>query len=78
MFYQRSQKEVIAYHLKTDPPEAMYWSTYKLKPEHIVLVNYDRGEETKICFEIYQDIIRSETCPDLDDSKSIFQKVRSI
>lgn len=36
----------IEYSLKTDPPEAEYWSTYRLKKSHIQIITpMDRSEK---------------------------------
>ena len=37
MFYKTDDGKEIEYYLQTDPPEAMYWSTYRLKLTHIKL-----------------------------------------
>tara|TARA_R100000231_G_scaffold63405_1_gene51431 strand:+ start:172 stop:369 length:198 start_codon:yes stop_codon:yes gene_type:complete len=37
MFYKTDDGKEIEYYLQTDPPEAMYWSTYRLKLSHIKL-----------------------------------------
>ena len=37
MIYKTDTGEEIEYYLQTDPPEAMYWSTYRLKLTHVKL-----------------------------------------
>ena len=51
----------IEYTLRTDPPEAMYWSTYKLKKSDIkILSNTNRSEAAKLRQEILDDINKQE------------------
>ena len=55
-FYIRDNGEVIEYALATDPPEAVFWSTYKLKPAHVkVKAKYDRKTKYAIAKEICDD-----------------------
>jgi hypothetical protein len=63
MFYERSPKEIIEYDLKTEPPEAMYWDTYRLKKVHIKLIDgFEKQDASDIKTEILDDIKRvSET-----------------
>jgi|TARA_R110000851_G_scaffold274845_1_gene427416 hypothetical protein len=63
--YARSPKEHYGYALKTDPPDAMYWTTYRLKKSDIVLdKKFDRSTTADIKKEILDDIKRTEASPD--------------
>jgi hypothetical protein len=63
MFYRR-EKELIEYTISTDPPEAMYWSTYRLKLGDIKLhIKLSRSMASEIKKEILHDIISRETNP---------------
>jgi len=56
-FFVRADGTHIEYELATDPPEAAFWSTYKLKPGHIKVVGkYDRKIKTELAKEICNDI----------------------
>ena len=60
-FFVREDGTHIEYELATDPPEAAFWTTYKLKPKHIKIVGkYDRKIKTALAKEICDDIARSE------------------
>lgn len=60
-FFIRDDGTTVEYKLKTDPPEAVFWSTYKLKPAHIKVVgSYDRQTKNALAREICNDIIESE------------------
>ena len=60
MIYLRNEVE-IPYTLVTDPPEAMTWSTYRLKKSHIkLLIKFDRQEAAEITQEILDDILLTE------------------
>ena len=60
MIYLRNEVE-IPYTLVTDPPEAMTWSTYRLKKSHIkLLTKFDRQEAAEIKQEILDDILLTE------------------
>lgn len=51
----------IEYSLLTDPPEAIYWKTYKLKKSHIkLLTKVDRTKAAELRTEILEDILQSE------------------
>ena len=51
----------VKYTLKTDPPEAMYWSTYKLMKSHVkILTKANRKEAARLRQEILDDIIKQE------------------
>ena len=60
MIYLRNEVEM-PYTLVTDPPEAMTWSTYKLKKSHIKLLGkFGRTETAEIKQEILNDINLTE------------------
>jgi DNA polymerase III alpha subunit (gram-positive type) len=60
-YYKKSGTEIYQYKLVTDPPEAMYWSTYRLKKRDVkVITNVERDEKIQIRTEIYNDIIQNE------------------
>lgn len=55
--YYTNDDGVWAYELRTDPPEAAYWSTYKLKVSHVkVLSKADRSTAAALRAEILADI----------------------
>ena len=57
MFYKTDDGKEIEYYLQTDPPEAMYWSTYRLKLTHIKLKNkYDKKISRTLRKEIFNSI----------------------
>jgi hypothetical protein len=59
--YARSPKEHIGYTLKTDPEEAVFWSTYRLKKSHIKLLDkFDKTTAAEIKQEIFDDIKQTE------------------
>jgi len=61
MFYYKNDNEIYQYKLITDPPEAMYWSTYRLKKSHIKLQTpLDRTTTAQIKQEIFNDINETE------------------
>lgn len=57
-YYKRSDGSVIEYKLRTDPPEALFWSTYKLKKSDIRIVakGFDRAEAAALRQEILDSI----------------------
>lgn len=60
MYYERDGT-LIEYRLLTDPPEAVYWLTYKLKKSDIKLVTkFDRSTAAQIKQEIYEDILEND------------------
>jgi len=60
-YYILNPQEVLEYRLLTDPPEAMYWSTYRLKKSNIKLTQkMDRSLAASIKQEIFDDIISTE------------------
>lgn len=61
-FFVREDGTTVEYKLKTDPPEAVFWSTYRLKPAHVKVVGkYDRKTKNALAREICDDIIQSES-----------------
>jgi len=63
MLYKRDG-EFIEYTISPDPPEALYWETYRLKKGDIFLkVKLDRKIETEIKQEILDDILSREPNP---------------
>ena len=57
MFFTDIDGDVWQYELRTNPPEAMYWDTYKLKVTDIkVLTDTNRETKTRVRQEIYRDI----------------------
>lgn len=60
-FYIRDDGTHIEYELATDPPEAVFWKTYRLKSTHIKVVGkYDRSEKAALAREICNDIVQRE------------------
>lgn len=63
MFYKR-EGTIIQYTISTDPEEAMYWSTYRLKKGDISLhIKLDRSLKAQIKEEILHDILSREPNP---------------
>lgn len=61
MFFTDIDGDVWQYELKTNPPEAMFWETYKLKPMDIkVLAEVNKETKARVRKEIYKDITDSE------------------
>jgi len=57
----------IEYTLVTDPLEAMYWSTYKLKKRDVkILTKASRTEAARLRQEILDDIIQQEVSASTD------------
>ena len=64
MWHQRKDKTMIEFVIVTDPPEALYWTTYKLKVADIRLVTkVPSTDKTEIRREIYDDIVARERAP---------------
>lgn len=62
--YHRTNGMTIEYTIETDPPEALYWTTYRLKKSEIkILTDLDRSTATQIRQEIFDDIIERESNP---------------
>tara|TARA_Y100000289_G_C3842687_1_gene109369 strand:- start:242 stop:517 length:276 start_codon:yes stop_codon:yes gene_type:complete len=62
MIYMKNKKE-IQYSLKTDPAEAQYWTTYRLKKSDIKLeTKTDRSTAALLRKEILDDITSTEKC----------------
>lgn len=60
MYYERDGT-VIEYRLLTDPPEAVYWQTYRLKKSDIKLITkFNRSISAQIKQEIYEDILAND------------------
>jgi hypothetical protein len=60
----RRDSEIINYQLTTEPLEAIYWSTYRLKKSDITLLNkFDRSTAAEIKQEIFDDIVSREPNP---------------
>tara|TARA_B100000519_G_C14016319_1_gene331221 strand:- start:355 stop:570 length:216 start_codon:yes stop_codon:yes gene_type:complete len=58
MFFRDIDGDLWQYELKTDPPEAMYWETYKLKRTDVkVITDADAETKKRIQQEIYKDIL---------------------
>lgn len=59
--YYSSGGSTVEYQLTPDPPEAIYWSTYRLKKSDVTLVQkFDRSTAAAIKQEIFDDIISRE------------------
>ena len=57
MFFKDIDGDVWKYELKTNPREAIYWDTYKLKVSDIkVLGSADKETKNRVRLEIYKDI----------------------
>ena len=64
MWHERKNKSLIQFTIVTDPPEALYWTTYKLKVADVRLVTkVPKEEKTHIRREIYEDIVAREAAP---------------
>ena len=76
MFYCEGDA-MIEYTLKTDPPEAQYWSTYKLKKSHIQIITpMDRTSKAEWREKILRSITYDETVSTSDTSSGNSTKVR--
>ena len=52
---------IVEYALQCDPPEAMYWATYKLSKKDIKIITpMDRSEQARMRELILQDIFVAE------------------
>jgi hypothetical protein len=57
MFFKDIDGDVWQYELTTNPREAIYWDTYKLKVSDIkVLGSADKETKNRVRLEIYKDI----------------------
>ena len=64
MWHKRKDGTLIEFVIVTDPPEALYWMTYKLKVADIRLVTkVPSTDKTEIRREIYDDIVARERAP---------------
>ena len=62
MIYMKDGKQ-IQYSLTTDPPEAQYWTTYRLKKSDIkVEIKTNRSTAALLRKEILDDITSTEKC----------------
>ena len=62
MIYKKNGEE-IPYILQTDPKEAMYWTTHRLKKSDIkVKIKTDRSTAAVLRKEILDDITSTEKC----------------
>ena len=76
MFYCEGDA-MIEYTLKTDTPEAQYWSTYKLKKSHIQIITpMDRTSKAEWREKILRSITYDETVSTSDTSSGNSTKVR--
>lgn len=61
MWHRRKDGTIVEFLIRTDPPEALYWMTYKLKVSDIILVSkVAAGEKTKLRREIYDELVEKE------------------
>mgnify|MGYP000052670464 FL=1 len=64
MYHTEDDGKTYAFTIQTDPPEALYWKTYKLKGSHIKLLNkLPRAEAAAMRSLILEDILESEKTP---------------
>jgi hypothetical protein len=71
-FHVRDDGTHIEFELATDPPEAAFWSTYRLKPSHIKVVGkYDRSEKAALAREICNSIVEHEKPPPKPKPKKV-------
>ena len=74
MLYKRDG-EFIEYKICTDPPEAVHWSTYRLKKGDIFLkIKLDRKMTAQIKQEILEDILSREPNPGKQSAKKIVRQ----
>lgn len=60
-YKQPKTSTLYQYTVQTDPPEAMYWETFKLLKSHIkLLTKTDNDTKKQITQEIYDDILSRE------------------
>lgn len=76
MFFTDEDGTIIQYDLVTDPPEAMYWTTYKLKKSHIKIISkMDRTEAASYREKILASILIGEQRADDDNkNKTVYRK----
>ena len=59
--YKRNAHETYEYALITEPPEAIFWTTFRLKKSHIKLkIKLNRREAAVIKQEMFDDIKATE------------------
>lgn len=65
MSYRRDCGNTIDYVLRTDPPEAQFWTTHKLKKSEIIILTtgLSRSEKALIRKELVDDINTSDKNP---------------
>ena len=63
MWHKRKDGTLIEFVIVTDPPEALYWMTYKLKVADIRLVTKVPAKQNGNQREIYDDIVARERAP---------------
>lgn len=72
MFFTDEDGTVIQYDLVTDPPEAMYWTTYKLKKSHIKIISkMDRSTAASYREKILASILIGEKRADDNDRNKV-------
>ena len=59
-FHIRSDGTEVEFSLQTDPPEAIFWTTYKLKKSDIKINGFGRTEAATIRQEILDNIEQTE------------------
>ena len=76
MFFTDEDGTIIQYDLVTDPPEAMYWTTYKLKKSHIKIISkMDRTHAASYREKILASILIGEQRADDDNkNKTVYRK----
>ena len=73
--YARTPKEHFRYTLKTDPPDAMYWTTYRLKKTDVVLLDkLDKATTALVKQEVSQR--REARKPQYVETRKTKQKTR--
>lgn len=61
MWHRQQDGTLIEFTIVTDPPEALYWTTYRLKVKDVRLITkIPKTEQTHIRREIYEAIVASE------------------
>lgn len=67
MWHKRENGTMIEFTIVTDPPEALYWMTYKLKVSDIRLITkVPKEDKTHIRREIHEEIVARERAPHTD------------
>jgi len=69
-FYADDTHGIVEFAFKTDPPEAEYWTTYKLKKSDIkVVTKMDRSAAAEMRQKILKDIFLTE--PNVRSTKNM-------